>query len=91
MSPRLTEDIFQFANKPYNLRNYSLLLRKETGKFFVEQKVFLLKPQKSGNNHLSHLNMKKNDNNSQLNSKHRLRANVHVDCVKEYADHIGFI
>ena len=55
------------------------------------ESVTYMKPQKSGNNHLSHLNRKKNYNNSQLNSKHRLRANIHVDCVKEYADHIGFI
>ena len=41
VSTGLTEDIFHFVNKPYNLRNNRILLR-EIGQFFTEQKAFPL-------------------------------------------------
>ena len=43
-STGLTEDIFQFVDKPYNLRINSILLRKRNKKLFLrKRKIFLPK------------------------------------------------
>ena len=49
VSTGLIEDIFQFINKSYDLRNNSIPLRQRNRTVFTEQKVFLLWLQKSGN------------------------------------------
>ena len=75
-----TEDIFQFI-KLYDLRNYSILLRKRRAVCYGTESLSSLAP-------LiwklipPHLKMKLNNHNSKLKSKYELLANVHVDCVK---------
>ena len=37
VSARLAQGIFQLVNKPYDLQNISILLKKEIGQFFSRQ------------------------------------------------------
>ena len=49
VSTRVTEDIFQCVDKPYDLRKNSILLEKKKGQLFTKQKGFIIWLQKSGN------------------------------------------
>ena len=44
VSTGLTENIFQFVNKPYDLRNNRILLRKRKNSFLRNRKSFILAP-----------------------------------------------
>ena len=46
---RVTEDIFQFFDKPYDLQKNSILLEKKKGQLFTKQEGFIIWLQKSGN------------------------------------------
>ena len=81
MSTGLIEDIFEFVDKPYDLRNNNISLTKRNRTVFY------------GTGSLSSLALKiwelirqslkdETEPNSKLKSKHGLTANAHAGCVK---------
>ena len=90
-STRLTEDIFHFVNKPYDLRNNRILLRKRNRAVFygtenlssLARRIWELIPQ----------SLKDETELSQFKTKIKTWANNKCPCrlCKKYIGHIGFI
>ena len=81
MSTRLTENIFQFVNKPYHQRSNSILLRKRNRKVLngTESTSFLVR--KIWEIILQSLEAE-SVLISKLKLKHRLPANAHAGSAK---------
>ena len=77
VSTGLTEDIFHFVNKPYDLRNNRILFRKRNRTaFYSTESLSSLAPR------IRRLKTKVNYLNSKLKLKHGLPVKAHADCVK---------
>ena len=77
VSAGLTEDIFPFFSKLYDLRNNRILFRKRNRTaFYSTESLSSLAPR------IRRLKTKVNYLNSKLKLKHWLPVNAHADCVK---------